>query len=152
MCYMCLEKKIDFEILDCKHKFCKSCMTLLMINYISTGKIFPDEIKCPSCSTQLSEKIINKYTTKEQQHKILMMRIQMKGQKLVSENKAIHCPVPDCNGFGYIFQDDKLSACSECHAGICVLCKKGAHSGMTCKEYEEVNPETKLDELIMSRN
>lgn len=151
-CAICFSTVIEYEQLGCTHTFCRNCIVLLFEDYINIGRIMPEEILCPSCSTAISDTLVNKYISLEQQAKIIELRIHLKTQKLVADNKAVHCPVPDCKGFGHISPIDTHTACTDCKAGICVPCKNGAHPGMTCDDYMSQYAEFKIDEMLLSRN
>lgn len=151
-CKICMTKQWDFQILTCSDVFCYSCINLVLINYIDTGKVYPTEIACPECKVPINDTIIDKHITTQQRQKILDLRISIKTQKLVAESKAIHCPIPDCKGCGYIFPGDTITACSECKAGVCIPCKKGVHPGISCEEYALQNPNVFHDDLLLSRN
>ncbi|CAG9318423.1 unnamed protein product [Blepharisma stoltei] len=151
-CPICMSKQSDFIKLDCSDIFCLACINLVLVNYLDTGKVFAEEIACPECKAMIPDTIVNKHITADQQQKIKDLRVSLKAQKLVAEGKAIHCPVPDCKGFGYIFPEDLVTACSECKAGVCIPCKRGSHPGLTCEEYEKVNPEENLNDMLLSRN
>ncbi|CAG9317462.1 unnamed protein product [Blepharisma stoltei] len=151
-CSICFSTQLERVELVCNHTFCKKCILLLFENMINLGRVMPEEILCPNCNTMISDDFVNKHISQDQQTKINELRVNIKMLKLVAENKAVHCPVPDCKGFGYISPNDIHTACSACKAGICVVCKNGAHPGMTCEAYKSQFAEFKLDEMMLSRN
>ena len=151
-CPICITKQLDYHHLGCQDNFCITCIALLLKNYIDTSYVFPDEILCPMCSNTISDDIVKKFTDQETFKKMLDLRENLRVQRLVSQNKAIYCVVPGCEGFGHIIPDEKITACTKCRCSICTACKCAVHPGISCEEAVLLNPDTALDELLMSQN
>ncbi|MEH9030940.1 IBR domain-containing protein, partial [Klebsiella pneumoniae] len=151
-CSICFTKKEDFHNLGCKDNFCKSCISLLLENYILSSYVFPDEILCPICSASIPDKLVLKLSSEDIYNKMLELREKLKVQKLIAQNKAMHCPLPNCEGFGHLIPDEKITACNKCKCSICTACKKAVHPGITCEEAAANSEDSQIEDLLLSQN
>ena len=151
-CHICITKHQEYHHLGCEHNYCISCINLLLVNYIETSYVYPDEILCPICIKTIPDEIIKKFIDDKLYAKMISLRESLKIQKLVSQNKAIYCVIPDCDGFGHIIPNEKITACFKCKCTMCTSCKGAIHPGITCEEAMVGSPDETLNELIMSEN
>ena len=152
-CKICLRKKQEnYHDLGCFDNFCIDCISLLLINYINSSFVFPDEVLCPVCMKTIPDQIIKKFIPEETYEKMLQLRENLKIQKLVAMKKAIYCPVKDCEGFGHLIPDEKITACNKCKYSLCALCGKTVHPGILCEEFESVEEDLVLNEFYRVNN
>ncbi|PIN03256.1 Ubiquitin--protein ligase [Handroanthus impetiginosus] len=131
-CEICLvETDVDqmFRVLNCKHRFCKLCMSK-HVNYRLRDGFLP---KCPrlKCKTKLEP-----------------------DEDSIPVKDKIYCPNPRCSalfsrqelqGWKWILSGARKN-CPKCGGNFCIKCKVPWHENMTCKEYKRQNPHTSLEE------
>ncbi|CAG9324742.1 unnamed protein product [Blepharisma stoltei] len=82
---------------------------------------------------------------------MLVLREKLHRDQLVVSGKAIHCIVPDCEGYAFIFPNEQTTACIVCRASLCVKCKRGTHPTLTCVENQALSANDSLDDILFSR-
>lgn len=151
-CKICLAITSDYHDLDCKHRYCVPCFTMFCESLLDSCKILPDELQCPDCEKVFPDAQFFRFLSFEKITKIDELRFKIKGQKLVAENKAVNCPIPDCPGYAYILKDEKITACCKCRCTLCCSCGLSIHPGISCEENKAVNQDETLEKLLLSQN
>ena len=151
-CKICLAVTSDYYDLDCKHRYCVPCFTMFCESLLDSCKILPEELQCPDCEKVFSDSQYFRFLSFEVVNKINELRFKIKGQKLVAQNQAVNCPIPDCPGYAYILKDEKITACCKCRCTLCCSCGLSIHPGITCEENKAVNQDETLEKLLLSQN
>ena len=150
-CKICLNISTDYFKLDCEHAYCTSCITLYFYSLFDGCKIFPEDLQCPECLEPVQEKHFIRHLKYEDALRIKELREKFTMQKLITQKKAIACPVPDCPGYAHLIEDEKITACNKCNFSLCTACGMSVHPNLTCEENLENKDET-LDRLLLSLN
>lgn len=129
LCEICWDQKFDLSSQrDCRHKFCRPCITSYLQHKITNGKVL--KIKClyGGCPSQFSDFDISNYTTPDLFRKY--KKFKMEQLKLTDPNsKYVYCPLPDCGNLvrsNNLFDTDLT--CENGHV-FCEKCLKEAHEG-----------------------
>lgn len=129
LCEICWDQKFDLSSQrDCRHKFCRPCITSYLQHKITNGKVL--KIKClyGGCPSQFSDFDISNYTTPDLFRKY--KKFKMEQLKLSDPNsKYVYCPFPDCGNLvrsNNLFDTDLT--CDNGHV-FCEKCLKEAHEG-----------------------
>lgn len=151
-CPICLEEDVEFDTLGCSDKYCVSCITLVLENFINSMEVFPNQAKCYLCSHSISDETFKSHIHPDLYKRMLFLREKIHRDQLVASGQAIHCISLDCNGYAYLFDNELLTACIICRVSLCVGCKRGSHPTLTCEENQCRNPEDSIDEILFSRH
>ncbi|CAG9316583.1 unnamed protein product [Blepharisma stoltei] len=149
-CKICMNDEEDIIAFDCAHQFCNNCVNMLLLYYIESGNVSEEFATCPDCKRPISDDIFQ-ILPEEAYSRYKYLFEKHKVNKIVASGVAILCPVTDCPGYAHIIPEQPISACTECMATICVLCKSGTHPMQTCEEYAAENKDTQMDSLLRSR-
>lgn len=150
-CKICFALTPDYYKLDCEHSYCTNCITLYFYSLLDACKIFEEDLQCPECSKCVNEKHFIRHLRHEDSIRIKELREKFKMQKLISEKKAIACPVPDCPGYAHLIPDEKITACNKCKCSLCTACGLDVHPNITCEENLNARDDA-LDRLLLSQN
>jgi len=133
-CQICLETvSIDkIMLFDGQyHEICKDCFKAFLVEEIIQRKV--NNMRCPHCSSVVSEQILNENIDRATMSKYRMFRRQDSVMRNADEQ---YCPNPRCS---VILSKKKntvreVLSCPHCGQLICVKCSSQAHSNKTCAQ------------------
>ncbi|XP_073152291.1 E3 ubiquitin-protein ligase RSL1-like isoform X2 [Henckelia pumila] len=153
-CAICFEvTRVDqmFQITDCLHSYCFSCMSKHVEVKLQNGTL----PKCPSenCRSELKLGSCKKFLTPKL---FEIMSERMKEARIPADEK-IYCPYPRCStllsktDFQGSSKHLTVVICPKCSGNFCINCKVPWHRGMTCHAYQSKNPSaSREDEKLKS--
>ena len=150
LCPICMSRQTEITNFDCEDYFCKSCSVLLLENFLNSGKVMPEQLKCPCCEAQISDDAF-KNVLPADYPKLERLRRKIRIQKQIAEGLAIGCPLPDCEGYALVSNEKTIMACNECLVTLCPNCKESSHPNMTCEEYS-IEKGDGIEDLLVSRH
>ncbi|XP_073303819.1 E3 ubiquitin-protein ligase RSL1-like [Primulina huaijiensis] len=142
-CAICLEVtcvKQMFQITDCLHRYCFSCMSKHVEIKLLHGML----PKCPSenCRSELKLDSCKKFLTP----KLFEIMSERMKEACIPADEKIYCPYPTCSTLlsktAFQGSSKHLTAamCPKCSGKFCIDCKVPWHRDMTCHAYQIKNP------------
>lgn len=150
-CTICLEDNEPsqmFEVDECLHRFCFSCMKQHVEVKLLHG-LLP---ACPheACKVKLNVDSCRKFLTP----KLLNIMVQRIKEESIPVTEKIYCPYPKCSALmsrnevilpeysskQRPYGSSKVRKCIQCDGSFCIDCKVPWHEKMSCNDYKRLNP------------
>ena len=157
ICAICLcEVEDPYQLEDCGHSFCRSCLVEQLESAIRTREGFPltcismeGNCKAPILLTDLRS-LLSSPKLEE------LFLASLAAHVAASGGAYRFCPSPDCPGVYHVTteEEDTLYACAACTAEICRRCHMEYHPWVSCERYKEIkeDPDVSLEEWRKGKN
>ncbi len=140
-CRICLSSAEPILALNCKHKFCASCLRRYLTISINTNAVRGKDtvVECPmaGCDEPVPNGVIHDCVEPALYRKHMIYSSSPRIPRQFDEDNVIFCPVCSHeNRLGstqYSVEKTKI-LCELCSTKLCVICKKMWHRGQTCEE------------------
>ena len=143
-CKICSENKLVCITLECKHKFCQSCLQKHITYHLEQNKYSLKTLICPeeNCKKPLTFKLIQKIFKKKEFDNIDRKILSFNAESFISKNEKIaKCPKATCDFFFIMKKNDnslKKYSCPICKEEFCVNGCPETHKGLTCQQYQNL--------------
>jgi len=138
-CEICLIEDDKFYHLNCNHSYCINCWKDFIENKVNTGDIISltcMKFKCPQI---IPENTIKDFCTERTYEKYLKFKTN---NDIINSKDKKFCPVPNCNSFVVLNEDDlknnlknnpkmKYVICGNNHQ-FCYVCTRDWHGEVKC--------------------
>ena len=130
----------------CSCKFHKSCLQKFVREELRSLNL---QIECPSARTRNSNEKCKMNMLYEDLNKFMSDELWMQHQTanlrhaVESKNGELaYCPTKDCGNVMPVDKDKAyIITCNWCKIKNCMICKVPYHEDVTCKDYQDLNPE-----------
>ncbi|XP_048576550.1 ATP-dependent RNA helicase DEAH12, chloroplastic isoform X2 [Nematostella vectensis] len=142
LCPACFcEVDNPYQLATCGHVYCRGCV----INLIE-AKQFPLTCAYEDCSTLLAIHDVDNLKEWDIVNDIITASLE--SFVAANQDKARHCPSPDCPMVYRVRGDGKMFKCSECETEVCTCCHKSYHVGISCEDYALSKTEIGQEHLV----
>ncbi|XP_013407485.1 E3 ubiquitin-protein ligase RNF14 isoform X2 [Lingula anatina] len=132
-CEICFEEKQGFDFFrlsDCKHHFCRECMTGFCQMHVKEGTV--QQLRCPNneCKETLPPFIVREVLGEEEYIRWERLLLQRALETLGDVDWCPRCNSPAT-------REENFAHCTYCTYSFCTQCREPSHKGSRCSSIEE---------------
>ncbi|KAF8347699.1 hypothetical protein F5887DRAFT_915436 [Amanita rubescens] len=140
ICYICLGKSISPITLQCRHGYCKECLSTLLasaVENIHTPLKCIAEIEAGSrCNQDIPYAVIRDLLPLADEERLL--RAHFLSYVLTNMEGLFFCPSLHCEAVHRCSDVGTILLCPTCMMEICSSCQTRYHAGVTCDQWREI--------------
>ncbi len=140
ICYICLDKSISPITLQCKHSYCRECLSTLLASAVEnmhTPLKCIAEIEAGSrCNQDIPYAVIRDLLPLADEERLL--RAHFLSYVLTNMEGLFFCPSLHCEAVHRCSDVGMILLCPTCMMEICSSCQTRYHAGVTCDQWREI--------------